>query len=486
MLPTNALFTRKKESQAGRRFRTSIQPQQGSGNYYATNTITINIPTAPNQLLIPSESTLNFTLNGKIVTQAAYMRLDSCGIHGIINRVRVYHGSNLIEDEDQYGQLAKTLFDFQVPQDAAAGRHSVTGGTRSDAYALPQTVSADFGADDTITRAEVVFGVNRLAPVRYSNSGAALASQNSSKVIPTNTSITKNFSINLISLVGSLSGGKYLPLFAMTAAPLRVEIQLVSSLNAFCACDQTDATWNLSNVEYVGEFLELSDAGINTIMSGSDSPLQFVCPGFANYQYSVTLPNNQTQVSIPIAAKYSSLKSLICTIRNTAAGVNTATYYPYSSHPFKCNQVYYRIGAKVLPSKPLTTEEEFFIETLKCFASISDQMYQPAVDLETYTMAAPVAATEGEPDGVAGSISNTTTVTLNGAQLGSGAFALGLDCEVFAGAERDAFFQGLNTNTDDIFLVISHNAANISARYDIFAMFDRVIAFENGTAYSRF
>jgi hypothetical protein len=481
MLPTNALFTRKKESQAGRRFRTSIQPQQGSGNYYASNTITVNIPTAPNQLLIPSESTLNFTLNAGIVTSAAYMRLDSCGIHGIIQRVRIYHGSNLIEDEDQYGQLAKTLFDFQVPQDAAAGRHSVTGGTRSDAYALPQTVAADFGADDTITRAEVVFGVNRLAPVRYSNSGAAL-----NPVLTAGTTFKRNFSINLISLVGSLSGGKYLPLFAMTAAPLRVEIQLVSSLNAFCACDQTDATWNLSNVEYVGEFLELSDAGINTIMSGSDSPLQFVCPGFANYQYSVALPNSQSQTSIPIAAKYSSLKSLICTIRNTAAGVNTATYYPYSSHSFACSQVYWRIGSKVIPSKPLTTNEEFFIETLKCFASISDQMYQPAVDLETYIMAAPVAATSGEPDGVAGSISNTTTVTLNGAQLGSGAFALGLDCEVFAGAERDAFFQGLNTNTDDIFLVINHNAANISARYDIFAMFDRVIAFENGTAYSRF
>lgn len=481
MLPTNALYTRKKESAAGRRFRTAQLPQQGSSGYVGSNTITINIPTAPNQLLIPTESTLNFTLSGTNSSgnTMAYLRWDSCGAHGIIQRLRVYHGSSLLEDIDNYGQLAKMLFDFQVPQDAASGKHTVSGGCRSDLYALPQTVAADFGADDTLTRAEVVAGVNRLAPVRPSNSGALIASA----VANGGAIAAKNYSINLISLVGSLSAGKYIPLFAMTAAPLRVEIQLVSSLNAACACDQLSAnsgsaiTWSLSNVEFIGEYLQLSDSAISTIVSGSDSPLQWVCPGFANYQFTAALGAGTTQVNIPVAAKYSSLKSLMTSVRNSAQGVQTATYYPFSSHPFTINQAYWRIGANVLPSKPLTTNEEIFIETLKAFGSLSDQLYQPAVDVESFTLAAPVVATQGEPDGTGAS----------SASVGSGAFICGVDLEVFAGSDRDAMFQGINTNTDDVFVVLQFASANVaSARLDTFASFDRVIVCESGAAYVRF
>lgn len=483
MLPTNALYTRKRESSAGRRFRTSVQPQQGSGPYYASNTIIVNIPTAPNQLLIPTESTLNFSISGYNYTgnTMKYLRWDSCGAHGIISRLRLYHGSNLLEDIAEYGQLAKILFDYQVSQDCAAGRHSVMTGTRSDSYCLPQTADADFGGAFPTTNAALVAGVNRLAPVRYSNSGALIASS----IANNGAWGSVNYSLNLVSLIGSLNSGKYFPLFACVSSPLRLELTLVSSINAACLCDQTlvngaNAAFQLSNVEFIGEFLELSDQGISTIMSGSDSPLQYVTTGFSNYQYTAALANNATtQVSIPVAAKYSSLKGLVTSIRNSAAGVSTANYYPFSSHPLSCNQVYWRVGSRVMPSKVLTTNVEFFTEALKMFGSLADQTYTPAIDLETYTLNAPVAGTNGEPDGTGAA----------GANYGSAGFVLGIDLEVFAGAEKDAFFQGLNTTTDDIFIVVQHSGAQgavASCRYDTFAMFDRVIAFENGSAFTKF
>jgi hypothetical protein len=480
MLPSNALFTRKRESAAGRRFRTNVQPQQGSSGYSGGNTITVNIPTGVNQLMIPSESTLNFTLNAKNNSGAAVtlFRFDSCGAHSLIERVRVWHGSNLLEDITSYGQLAKMLFDYQVPQDAAAGRHSVVTGTRSDAYALPQSVSGDFPA--AYAAADVATGVNKLAPVKYSNSGASMISGS----LATNGTVTKHFSLNLISLVGSLSAGKYLPLFAMTSSPLRVEIQLVSNLNSACALNRTSAnsgtavTWTLDDVEFVGEFLQMSDQAISTIMSASDSPLQFVHPAFSNYQYSAKLAVGTTQVSIPVAAKYSSLKGLITSIREPAAGVSTVDYYPYSSHPFNLSEAAWRIGSQVVPSKALTKQEEFFTETLKVFGSLSDQLYQPAVEIDSYNLNLPVDATNGEPD----------KSGAGGANIGSGSFALGLDLEVFAGSDKDAFFQGINTNTDDIFINVKHSgvAAETNVRYDTFALYDCVLVCENGVAYSRF
>lgn len=479
MLPTNSLYTRKRESAAGRRQRSAIQPQQGGGPYTGGQVININIPTAANQLLIPSESTLNFTIN---VTNASgntmsYLRWDSCGAHGLIQRLRIYHGSALLEDLDVYNQAAKTLFDMSVPYDAAAGRHTVAGGTRSDAYALPATTTSEWGA--TYSQANAVSSTNRLAPVRYSNSGDLIAS-----ALPSTAQgvigASRNYSINLISLLGSLSS-KYLPLFAMSAAPLRLEVQLVNTLAGACLCDQicssTAVSFTLSNVEYVGEFLTLSDSAISTILQQSDSPLQWTCPAISNYAYSVPISAG-VQISVPIAAKYSSLKGLFSTIRNTAAGVAAQNFYPFTSHSFGLSQAFWRIGSDVLPNKPLVSTEEFFTEALKVFGSLADQTFQPAIDRETYTMTVPVVGTEGEPNKTGASQAN----------LGSGAFVAGLDLEVFAGTDRDAMFQGLNTNTSDVFAVFTFGAStpSISARIDSFSLYDRLIICENGAAYTRF
>ena len=57
MLPKNKLvYDSKVESSAARSYRANIQPQNVTGTYNANDTITINIPTRANLLLIPEES----------------------------------------------------------------------------------------------------------------------------------------------------------------------------------------------------------------------------------------------------------------------------------------------------------------------------------------------------------------------------------------------------------------------------------------------
>ena len=51
------------ESSAARSYRSNIQPQNETGTYNAGDTITINIPTRNNLVLVPEESVLKFTLN---------------------------------------------------------------------------------------------------------------------------------------------------------------------------------------------------------------------------------------------------------------------------------------------------------------------------------------------------------------------------------------------------------------------------------------
>ncbi len=66
----------------------------------------------------------------------------------------------------------------------------------------------------------------------------------------------------------------YVPLFAMNDSPLRIEIQLISSINMLLVCNNNYPTVPLATgrsfcdqVEYVANMMELSDSGIALVKS---------------------------------------------------------------------------------------------------------------------------------------------------------------------------------------------------------------------------
>lgn len=97
MIPSNLRFQSKVESAPSRRYLTQIQPQGSTGGYLPNDTVTINIPTRANTCLIPSDSYLKGTFVLSCATaNADAATLESCGVHGFIQRIRVFHGSNLL------------------------------------------------------------------------------------------------------------------------------------------------------------------------------------------------------------------------------------------------------------------------------------------------------------------------------------------------------------------------------------------------------
>jgi len=132
MLPKNLKYGSKVESAVARSTRVNIAPQNGTGNYGLGDTIILNIPTRNNLVLAPTESYLKFRCAVTSAAAGNAFRWDSCGSHGLIQRIRIFHGSNLIQDIDNYGLLAKILFDLQQPGDSTAGKQTILCGTRSD------------------------------------------------------------------------------------------------------------------------------------------------------------------------------------------------------------------------------------------------------------------------------------------------------------------------------------------------------------------
>ncbi len=97
MLPKQLHYQSKIESAPSRSQRLNVAPQNGTGPYNLGDTIIINIPTRANLVLAPSESYLKFNLMAlTAVTTGTAVRFDSCGAHGLIQRIRVWHGSNLL------------------------------------------------------------------------------------------------------------------------------------------------------------------------------------------------------------------------------------------------------------------------------------------------------------------------------------------------------------------------------------------------------
>ena len=343
MIPSNLVYSGKIESSPARRYRTNIQPQNGTGPYVGGNTVIVNIPTQANTFLIPSESYLKFTLSA--ITGAAasdYNALDAQGAHGVIQRLRVYHGSSLLQDIDNYDDLAKVLFDYQAALDTTQGRLSITTGTNPN-YA---------GAD-----------VNNIKAVNKGVTIPTLAASGTREI--------GKYAINLLSLVGSLAGGKYVPLHFAQASPLRVEIVLkTGAYNVGNFSSANIGNIQLDNVEYVAEFLQLSSGAIDAIAQRAGGSLQLVVPDYRNYVYSAAVANNST-ITMPVAAKFSSLKSLVVTPRESNR-VGTATYYPCAHVKNGLAQWTMRIGSEVLPSTAPSTDPDFFNEAAKCFGSLAD------------------------------------------------------------------------------------------------------------------
>jgi hypothetical protein len=258
----------------------------------------------------------------------------------------------------------------------------------------------------------------------------------------------------------------------MTSAPLRVELQLVDQGNKALSCLVPTDKIALSNVEYVANFIELSDPAMSMIYDSlQGQPLQFTFADYRNYQYSLPLPTTITQTSFAIPAKFSSLKSIFITVRDQGTGAQT--YFPFSSVAAGIKDYQFRVGSQIMPSKAPSTLPEMFCEVMKAIGSISDLNHQPSIDKTSYQLAASVANNDG---------------ATNISSVSSGSFYVGLDLENYCSADKSQLFSGYNSNTDDIYFIgnFQPGTAIATARFDAFANFDVVFICDNGTAYVKF
>ena len=129
------------------------------------------------------------------------LRWDSCGAHGIIQRIRVFHGSNLLQDIDNYGMHTKMLFDLQMPTDATYGKYNLLCGTRNDLVLKATTIAVAAGntAADVAAVLDASISAKGLSVLQV-NSGDRVEA--TAALVAAAGTTTNTYCLSLVSLVG--------------------------------------------------------------------------------------------------------------------------------------------------------------------------------------------------------------------------------------------------------------------------------------------
>jgi hypothetical protein len=279
-----------------------------------------------------------------------------------------------------------------------------------------------------------VYNISGLRGARITNS-AYVAGGGAADIAAGAVTPVKTFCIPLVSILGTLTE-KYIPLFAMTSSNLRLEIQLVANAQIPVVALTPFASFTVTNVEYIGSFIELSDQALAVIQqSQGGAPLTMAVDRYANLIGNANLLNAVTNVSVPVPFKYSSTQAILGTIRQHSAGVTT--FDAFGSNHFNLSEYRWQFGSETIPSKAVGADlyngnrammYNYYCSALGSPYSLS---YNPLISLYTYdTMAIPVATTE-TPNTAA---NNLTSI--------AGAFGVAQELVSFPSANVDQMFAG--------------------------------------------
>ena len=429
-LPKQLLYDNKINASYARNYNSVLQPQNTS-NYGLGQTCIINIPAMNNTAMSGADTILSMKLRLASGVADTTSFLNRAGGAAVIQRLRLFAGSQLLCDIDNYGQLASLLTTYQQSRDDVRGKSQVLQGT------------------------------DELRGVQLFNAAGNAAAKDLDLSFPV---------MSILSMTDN-----YVPLWALSSiGTLRLELQFVSSVPKFCATDKDDpptfqaglgANSIFSDVKLISNMIELSDSAMSVIQNSlAGKPVEWVCQSYSNYVYNAVLGTAVTNISMPIAAKYNSLKAIYVCMREHADGANTR--YADDSPSFNLAEYSTRIGAKVIPSEKPTTTPQFLAEAERALGCVSNR-HTP----HSYTY------------------SQITAVDTSTTLAQSAAFMIGVETESYSNTDIGGrVYQGLNTATDDTFMQMNFNAQPNAAnvRFDAYACFDQLIVIDNGAVAVQF
>lgn len=445
-ISSDCLYNLKPSAVASRQYRCSV-PTSNKSIFAPGDVAIAYIPARRNCVLDAANSYVRYTIKNLDVSNN--ITFDNNGA-SVINRLDIYHGSNLLETVQQYNALYSYLMDFQIDASTRGGLSTMYGTSPS------QTSMG--------------------------------SSRQGLTVSPSNNVLT--VCMPLLSGVAGCLADKMLPL--TLADDIRLEFTIENSTvgMVFGATNATKTAWNIINFELELSVIELSETAMNMVQSVApfSQPVYLHGSSYRHYVSSIT-SGTSGQISNLVPARFASLKSLICLPRRNTETVLSTAYSLSSRVNPNFAQYWWRIGSLIVPQKSVNLINsnstggyaEGFAEIQKSFHALNNNLLAGSVGCICYNVADAADTTIGDGGTVSGVIAPSTAASsyLNG-------FAIAQELETYA-CRSDVMLSGINTLGSQIFHEAVINTA-VGAAYtlDYYALYDLIIILQDGLLSVRF
>jgi hypothetical protein len=443
---SDCLYNLKPSSVRAKAYRASI-PTSNKSLFNPGDLAIFYIPGGRrNTYLDPTNTYLRYTVRNNDTTVSAnnFIQFDGCGA-SVINRIDVYHGSNLLETVQQYNVLYNYFLDFQYNLAEKAGL--------ANCYA---TVNSN--------------------TLGYGRNGVQMLSQAGGNV---------NYTVcmPILSSVFGLTADKNLPI-GLFSDDIRIELSWEQATQGMVFGSATSTNWTIIQAELVTTIIELSDEGENMVRSTTPPENPIYLHGVSFRHFTSNIASGTSGVySTLVPSRFASLKTLILCPRR-ANEINGASSYSISSriNP-NISWYWWRIGGSIVPQKYVVLENanttggygEAFIEIMRSFHSLDSSVNASSLP-QTYFNVTDKASDLTQ-------LTSTINTGLNSYQNG---FSIAQELESFS-QRSDLLISGMNTLSSQCFFECQINTAPTgNYTLDFYAQYDVIYVLENGLLSARF
>lgn len=416
------------------------------------------------------------SVSGGTASTEALFNLDN-NAACVINRLDVFHASNLIETIQNYNQLMTIFLDTNITSSQKLGL-STAYGTCPLVGALGLTnVNGEFNLTSTFTSA---------ASTDTSRAGSILKATTFASGSNVSVQQQQTFCMPIISGTIGLGAEKFLPLGKLND-DIRLEFTFETNNAAVVYSTKAGtpaAVWTITSFELELCIVELSDEGQAMVDSYTSPEMPIYIHSNSWRSYSSNLPSATSGgCSFLIPARFGSLKTLYVCPRRATEIIDSKSYSLSSRVNPNFAQYWWRVGSALLPAKYVVLENattaggyaEAFMELQKTFHSVSSPENASVLPMEIYNVR----------DAAADAATSVGTVKTGRNSYQNG-FLIGQELESFA-LRSDVLLSGYNTLSQQIFFEAQINTPTTAAyTINTFAGFDQILVIENGIMSVRF
>lgn len=347
----------------------------------------------------------------------------------------------VLESIQNYGVLCNTLLDLQV-----------------DSLAAMNAGSVNLGCDTSTTQNILKSGVTIAATTNAGGAGGSSSATAPGAVL--------DLALPL-ALSGVLGPGcsKYLPLSKIN--DLRLELTIEAATQAVVQATGT-ATFTLNNVQLILTYVDVDPVVASQVEQAVGGRYIISTESWRNY--TSILAANRTSDSVLIPARYSSLRTLLHTVRDSANATDQTKYWlsarsnPFYSTTNVPSSIQYAIGSSLIPQTPVKYVSEMYMNTQQAFHQLGSIQAGSRINYTNWTQPSYYGATSGF--------------------MGTFAFAQNFDSFL---NKSDSLTVGMNTINSPTFLQITYPASVAAAqRLDTWAHFDMVLDISDAGMVARY